>query len=304
MQPVRQVLGQRRPNGAQLGTRRLKERALGEHMRMGKLTQLGRAGSIVALCLFGQGLVGVRSGAATAQADEAAGAPIQWIRATEAEVTGIPGGETIAILTRATPVEAIGVSQNWCLVNIGGWVEDTSIASGDPLSAGDERRLARDTRLFDAPMAWYWGGELEDLGAEVATVKSGAMVTCLDRALSTTHVFLRGWVLQASLTGIPESVGLPESCTSITLTASGDSTHVQGIMKWEHPQCYVRSYRLVLYGASGARVFVAPFTLEVQDGDAAVRDGVSFELRVPLPRHSIATYRVATPGSGIIALFR
>jgi hypothetical protein len=62
--------------------------------------------------------------------------------------------------------------------------------------------------------------------------------------------------------------------------------------------------RLVLYGASGARVFVAPFTLEVEDGDAAVRDGVAFELRVSLPRDSIATYRVATPGSGIIALFR
>jgi hypothetical protein len=53
-----------------------------------------------------------------------------------------------------------------------------------------------------------------------------------------------------------------------------------------------------------ARLCVEPFYLDVADGPGAVREGVAFDVSVPVPRQAIATYRVADPGAGIKALFR
>ena len=234
---------------------------------------------------------------------------VEWVRTAEARLAADPDGRTIAVLARATAVEAGLIYGTWREVSVAAWVHTACLDCIDSRSNPTACRVREECRLLDAPWAGTWGGTAEELGkdefgTDVGRVAEGAPVTCLGRELSTTQLFLKGWMRRQSLTDSPDSIVPPESCASLSVVATGDSTRFHGIMKWDSPDTFSRAYRLILYDRSGARLLVAPFILDVADGPSAVRDGVPFDVSVPVPRQSIATYRIARPGSGIISLFK
>jgi hypothetical protein len=229
---------------------------------------------------------------------------IQWIRVAEAPLADAPGGDTIATLARATAVEATPLDRVWCEVSVAAWVLTDCLDPVASRSSPPACRVRKEAGLLEAPWAGTWGEATEEFGTEMGRVAAGAPVTCLGSELSTTQLFLRGWMRRQSLTDSPDSIVPPESCVSLTIVATGDSTRFHGIMRWNSPYEYSRRYRLILYDHSGARLFVKPFNLDVADGPSAVREGVAFGVSVPVPRQAIATCRVVGTRSGIKALFR
>jgi hypothetical protein len=234
---------------------------------------------------------------------------VEWVRSAEAELAADPDGRTIAALARSTAVEAGMIFGDWREVTVSAWIRTECLDSVASRPSPGVCRVREEGELLDAPWAGTWGGTTEQSGTEefgtgMGRVAKGATVTCLGSELSTTQLFLRGWIRRQALTDSPDSIDVPASCASVTVVAAGDSTRFHGIVIWDSPHAVWRFYRLILYDHSGARLFVKPFDLHVTDASSAARDGVPFDVGVPVPRQSIATYRVARPGSGIIAAYK
>jgi hypothetical protein len=234
---------------------------------------------------------------------------VQWVRTAQAELATDPDGSTIASLARSTAVEAGMIFGAWREVTVVAWVRTECLAPVESRSSPAACRVREESELLDAPWAGTWGGAAENPGGEefgtgMGRIAKGATATCLGSEMSTTQLYMKGWTRRRSLTDSPDSIIPPELCDAVTMVAAGDSTRFHGIMKWNSPHPSRRGYRVILYDYAGTRLFVKSFDLHVTDASSALREGVPFDVSVPVPRRSIATYRVARPGSGIIELFR
>ncbi len=229
---------------------------------------------------------------------------IRYVRASTVPVLESPEGEVQAHLSRATRVQVTDTSESHAKVAVRCWCPTRQVIPPYPEANRYGCRVAADCLLLDAPWAATWGGYALSFGARMGKILKGASVECFGRNLEATEIALAGWIHVDSLTSNPIDICIPDACESLAIEARGDSTRFVGRIRTAGAKWTSARFRLVVYDYAGSRLHGSLFWVGNTPGHARSANGTTFQITLPVRRSAIATYRVTTPGAGIVSLYR
>jgi hypothetical protein len=228
---------------------------------------------------------------------------IRYVRVLRTPVLDSPQGKVIAYLCRATAVSCSNQDAPDLAVTIDGWCQTRCIEPAEGYAGTNACRLTEECPLTDGPVWATWGGTPSQ-GAQIGKLLAGATVRCGVREPENTKLRLSGWICADSLTSDPTRITIPERCVYLNVQGDGDSTRFSGVIRMSSPWWDWARFRILVYDSCGMRLCEKHFSVQYDSEEAELQPPWHFRVTLPISPRGFATYRLTTPGSGIMAAFR
>jgi len=262
------------------------------------------------LCVL---VLGLAAGETSAQEYDAEGEAFCYVKLLEVPVFESPGGREVALLYRALTLPQRADSCGHMPVRIVGWCRMSCLAPDEGMRSSGNTRIDSPCPLWDWPRCPTWGSG--GLGLELGVLVSGGSLVADDHECGNTRVTVEGWVPLEGLTSDPSEIVKPEEFKTLDVICENDSCLFVGLIRNPHPEVDIDDWaarrRLILFDRGGNMVLTHSFSLGNWRGSAQAPSQATddptwlkFKQSLPMACEEFATYRLARPAGGLIAVFR